>query len=82
MQLAHHLADDARRLDMSAVRPQPHLAHLVQDAPLHGLEAVPRVRQRPRVDDRVGVFEEGPLHLGRHIDVFNALGGCGGHGFV
>jgi hypothetical protein len=36
VQLAHHVADDARALDVPAVGPQPHLRHLEQDPPLHG----------------------------------------------
>ena len=43
--LAHHVADDARAL---ARRPAvvAALAHGVEDAPMHRLEAVARVRQR------------------------------------
>ena len=63
VQLAHHLADHARRLHVRAVRGQVHLAHLVDDAPLHRLQAVTRVRQRTRVDHRIRVFEERLAHL-------------------
>ena len=59
MQPAHDLADDARALDVPAVGPQAHLRHLEQDAPLHRLQPVAGIRQRPGVDDRVGVLEEG-----------------------
>ena len=87
VQLAHHLADDAGALDVAAIGPQPHVGHLVQDAALHGLEAVARVGQGARVDDRVRVLEERALHLGRDVDVFDAfddrlVGGrvlCSGH---
>ena len=79
VQLSHHLAGDARGLHVPAVGPQPHLGHLVQDAPLHRLEAVAGIRERSRVDHRVRVFEERALHLGRDVDVFDAFGGaCGG----
>ncbi len=77
VQLSHHLAGDARRLDVTAVRAQAHLGHHVEDAPLHGLQAVAGVRERPRVDDGVRVLEERALHLGRDVDVFDAFGDRG-----
>jgi hypothetical protein len=82
VQLSHHLADDAGRLHVPAVGPQPHLGHLIEDAALHGFESVARIGQRARVDDRVGVFEEGPLHFGRDVDVFDALVDRGGGGVL
>ncbi|GMA25759.1 hypothetical protein GCM10025864_35180 [Luteimicrobium album] len=60
VELAHDVADDARRLHVRAVGAQAHLRHLEQDAALHGLEAVARVGQGPGVDDRVRVLEVGP----------------------
>ena len=87
VQLSHHLADDAGALDVPAVGPKAHVGHLVQDAPLHRLQPVAGVGKRAGVDHRVGVLEERPLHLGRDVDVFDALvvggGGVGagcGHG--
>jgi hypothetical protein len=71
MQLAHHVADDARALDVPAVGPQSHLRHLEQDPPLHGLESV-RASEGAGVDDRVRVLQEGALHLAREIDVPDA----------
>jgi hypothetical protein len=50
VQLAHDVADNAGRLDVPAVGAQAHLAHRVQDAPLHGLEAVARVGQGTLID--------------------------------
>ena len=87
VELSHHLADDAGALDVAAIGAQAHVGHLVQDAALHRLQPVARVGQRARVDDRVRVLEERPLHLRRDVDVFDALfdggggvgGGCG-HG--
>ncbi len=64
MQLAHHVADDAARLHVAAIRSQAHLRHLVQDAALHRLQSVAGIRERARIDDRIGVFEERALHLG------------------
>ncbi|CAB4933273.1 unannotated protein [freshwater metagenome] len=66
---AHDLADDASTLHMAAIRAQAHLCHLKQDPALHGLEAVAGIRQRSRVDDRVGIFEEGGSHLLRDVDI-------------
>ncbi len=74
VELAHHLARDAGRLHVAAVGAEAHLAHLVQDAALHGLEAVARVGQGPGVDDRVRVLEERVLHLGGDVDVLDPLG--------
>ena len=50
MELAHHLADHTCRFHIWAVGREIHLAHLVDDAALHGLETVPGVRQCTRID--------------------------------
>ena len=71
--LAHDLADDAGGLDVAAVGTQPQLVHAVEDASLHGLEAVARVGQRPAEDDRVGVLQERLLHLVGDVDVDDVL---------
>ena len=63
VELAHHLAHHAGRFHVRAVGRQVHLAHLVDDAALHGLEAVARVRQGSRVDHRIRVFEERLAHF-------------------
>ena len=73
VQLAHHLADDAGALDVPALGAQAHLAHLVDDAAVHRLEAVACVRQGAGVDDRVRVLEEGALHLVDDVDVEDPL---------
>ena len=73
VQLSHDLADDARTLDVAAVRTQAHLGHLIQDAALHGLQPVARIGQGTRVDHRVRVFEERTLHLAGEVDVLDAL---------
>ena len=64
------------RLDFTcgAVRAQAQLAHPVQDAALHRLQAVAGVGQGPRVDDAVGVLEEGAAHLLLDVDVDDPLG--------
>ena len=73
VQLAHHLAHHTGGLHVAAVRAQAHAGHHVEDAPLHRLEAVARVRQGARVDHRVGVLEEGRLHLLGDVDVDDVL---------
>ena len=45
VQAAHDLADDTGAFDVSAVVPQTHLAHLVKDPALHGLQTVAGIRQ-------------------------------------
>ena len=58
-----HVADDAGRLDVFLVRRVPLLIHRIQDAAMDGLQAVARVRQRPRHDHAHGVIEVGAFHL-------------------
>ena len=72
--LAHDLADDPAGLHVRAVGAQAQLAHPEQDAALHRLEAVAGVGQRARVDDAVGVLEEGAAHLLLDVDVDDPLG--------
>ena len=69
VQPSHHLADHLGALDVGAVGPQAHLAHLVEDAALHRLEAVPGVRQGALVDHRVGVLEVTGAHLVGDVDI-------------
>ena len=73
VQLAHDLADDAGALHVALLRAQAHLGHHVQDAPLHRLEPVAGIGQGAGVDHRVGVLQEGALHLLGHIDVNDVL---------
>ncbi len=61
--LAHHLADDAGGLAVRLVVGEAALVHAVQDAAVHRLQPVARVRQRPADDDRHGVVEVGAAHL-------------------
>jgi len=74
VQRGHHVADHSGALHVAAVGPQPHLGHPEEDPPVHRLEPVTRVGQRAAVDDRVGVLEEGPLHLVGDVDVGDLLG--------
>ena len=69
VKLSHDLAHYAGGLDVSLFWGEPHLGHLVDDATLDGFEAVSRVGEGPGVDDRIGVFQEGALHLIGQFDV-------------
>ena len=73
VQPAHHLADDAGALDVAAVGSQAHVGHRVEDPPLDGLQPVAGVGERARVDDRVGVLEEGGPHLVAHVGLDDVL---------
>ena len=63
MVLAHHVADDARRLHMLAVPVVAALVHRVEDAAVHRLQPVAHVRQRAADDHAHRVIEIGALHL-------------------
>ena len=58
-----HVADDARGLDVFLVRRVALLVHRIQNAPMHRLQTVARIRQRPRHDHAHGVIEVGAFHL-------------------
>ena len=73
VQPAHDLADHAGALHVRTVGAQPHLGHLVQDAALNGLQAVPDVREGALVDHRVGVLEVTAAHLVGDVDVDDVL---------
>ncbi len=74
MESTHHLADYPGALHVTAVGPQPHLAGLVEDAPLHRFHPIAGVRQSAGVDHRVGVLQERAAHLLADVDVDYPLG--------
>ena len=63
VELAQHLADNTRALAVLAPRADSHVVHGVKDPPLHGLQAVPHVRQRPGHDNRHRVGQIRLAHL-------------------
>ena len=63
---ADDVADDARGLAIRLVPLVAVLVHRVEDAPVHRLEPVARIRQRPRHDHAHGVIEVAFLHLLRN----------------
>ena len=62
--VAHHVADDARRLPGGAVRLQAGLVHGVEHPAVDGLQAVAHVRQGARDDHAHRVVEEAGANLG------------------
>jgi len=66
--LADHIADDARRFLVGLVILIAELAHCVQHAPVHGLEAVAHVGQRAADDHAHGVVEIRLSHLVFQVD--------------
>ena len=75
MELAHHLADDARRLLEARGRPDAELLHAEEHAALHGLEPVAHVGQRARDDNRHRVVEIRVPHLVFDASGLDAVGG-------
>ncbi len=63
MILTDDVADGARRFAIRLIPLEAVLIHREQNAPMHRLEAVARIRQRPRHDHAHGVIEVGALHL-------------------
>ena len=63
-----HVADHAGRLLVGLVPVVVELVHGEQHAPVHRLQAVAHVRQRPPHDDAHGVVEVGLLQLVLDID--------------
>jgi hypothetical protein len=74
MELAHHLADDARGLLEAGVRADAELRHPEEHAALHGLEAVADVGQRARDDHRHRVVEVRDPHLVLDAGGLDAVG--------
>ncbi len=60
---AHHIADHARGLHVFLVGRMALLVHRVENAPVHRLEAVARIGQRPRHDHAHRVIEIAALHF-------------------
>ncbi|MNY36003.1 hypothetical protein D3C86_1704560 [compost metagenome] len=66
-----HIAHHARALDRPghgiARMAQAHAVHGVENAPLHGLEAVADIGQGPALDHRQRVLEVGALGIGSEV---------------
>ena len=61
--LTHHVADHAGGFAVRLVRGVAAFLHGVEDAPVHRLQPVPRIRQGARDDDAHGIGEVGGTHL-------------------
>ncbi len=70
MILTDDVTDDAGRLFVSFVPVVPHFVHGKEAAPMHRLQPVAHIRQRPADDDAHRVIHVGTLHF-----VFNIDGG-------
>ncbi len=66
--VAHDVADDTRALVVAAVGAVAAVVHRVDDAAVHGLEAVAHVGQGAADDDRHRVLDVAALHLGVEVD--------------
>jgi hypothetical protein len=56
---------------MTAVRAKSHLIHLKKNSTLDGFESIPGIREGARINNRVGVFQEGVPHFISDIGVNN-----------
>ena len=72
--LPHHLADDAGALVPAPVGPVAAVEHPVEDPPVHRLEPVADVRQRPAHDHAHRVVEIGLLDLVLQVHRLPAVG--------
>ncbi len=83
MVFTHDVADDTGRLAVGPIRTHAQLAHAVQNAPLHRLESVAHVGQRPVDDDAHRVVDVGTPHLVGDPDGHDAtFGKLNGHSCV
>ena len=81
MVFTHHVTGDAGAFDVFLVPVDAELGHAVEDAPVHGLEAVAHVRKRAADDDAHRVIEIRPLHFlhnGDGLDAWRELPAAGG----
>ena len=78
VELTEHVADDTGALTVRLVRIEVQfVAHIEEDAPVHGLQAVAHVGKRAGDDDRHRIVDIGGLHL--FLDVYPdypRFGGC------
>ena len=72
--VAHRVADDLGALQEAAVRRQPQLVHGVEDAPVHGLQAVAHVGQRAVHDGRQRVRQVALFQRVLEVDRLDAAG--------
>ena len=78
MERAHHVADDLGAFLERRAGIEPQDVHAVEDAPMHRLQPVARVRQRPAHDGRQRIGEIALFERVAQIDVDRRRGGGGG----
>ena len=71
VELTHDVADHAGALVEGAVRAVTAVVHCVDDATVHGLEAVTDIRQGTTDDDGHRVVQVGALHFSLQVHLFN-----------
>ena len=81
VELADHVADDARAFLAGRAGVEAKQAHGVEEPPMHGLEPVPRVGKRAIHDRRERIGEVALLQRRPQRNVVN-LGGIGGNQYV
>ncbi len=74
MVVAHGVADDLGALEEAAVRRQPQLVHGIEDAPVHGLQAVAHIGQRAVHDGRQRVRQIALFQRHPEVDRLVAVG--------
>ncbi len=73
MEITHHVADDLCRFLESGAGIEPQQPHAVENAPMHGLEPVARVRQRAMHDGGERVSEIALLERFAQRDLLHAV---------
>ena len=74
MERAHHVADDFRAFLEGGAGVEPQDLHAVENAPMHGLQPVARIRQRPPHDGRKSIGEIALFERVLQIDAIGILG--------
>ena len=74
MERPHHVADDFRAFLERGARVEPQDLHAVENAPMHRLQPVARIRQRPPHDGRKGI---GEIALFERVLQVHAIGTVG-----
>ncbi len=68
VELADHIANHTRALLEPLARVEAQLAHGMQDAPMHGLEPITRIGQRPVHDGGQSIGEVALFQRGLQFD--------------
>ena len=69
-----NLTDDTGTLAVLLIGSESHLAHRIENAPLHGFETVANIGKRARCDDAHRIRKIGLAHLDLDVNRGNAIG--------